>query len=142
MPTDKGDGGRAAPIYVSDLDRCEPADALVDVPQWRKWRRPPYQTAGFPGTMRLAAEEPAAPDVPYPLAVRGWHRLHVGVCLEDGSHAVQVAARLSGDAAAAVFHRRSGVSDRKARVEELYWKEADLTGQRIVISHVRAQVGE
>ena len=67
------------PVYVGDLDRCRPSEALSDNPQPGRWRAMEYDTESFSGTMLLAGVETGAPEVTYPLAVSGWHAISVGL---------------------------------------------------------------
>ena len=64
-------GFASAPIYITDLDGCQPATAISPEPRHRHWRAMPYETVGLSGTMLLAGPETAAPSVVYPLDQSG-----------------------------------------------------------------------
>ena len=66
-------------IFRTDLDRCEPSEALGADPQHRRWRAMAYATDDISGTMLLAGPNTAAPNVRYPLDARGWHAVSIGV---------------------------------------------------------------
>ena len=89
------------PVYLTDLDRCEPAAALVDVPALRHWRTLAYTTEDLQGTMLLAGPQTAAPTITYPLEASGWHAISVGLvrCHHGGHHvrASELQVRLTGD---------------------------------------------
>ena len=67
------------PVYLGDLDSCQPTDALTQSPQPGRWRLLDYETDVVSGVMLLAGPETGAPEVTYPLKVSGWHAVSVGV---------------------------------------------------------------
>ena len=75
--TDRGFAAR--PIYLTDLDRCQPAGALSPEPAIGRWKTVSYATDELAGVMVAAGTETAAPDITYPLNVPGWHAVSVGV---------------------------------------------------------------
>jgi hypothetical protein len=120
-------------MYLTDLHRCTPASALSRRAERGRWRLLEYETPSFSGTMLVAGEETVPPNVTYPLDVRGWHRISIGLYGEkwDGDTVVQV--KLSGDPAFSVITLKEG----PLRIlHELFWKEADLTGQQIVFGQL------
>lgn len=92
-----------------------------------------YETENFAGTLLVAGEETLAPEITYPLKARGWHRISIGLYGErfDGDTVIQV--RLTRDPGFVVLTLKEG-PDRA--IQDLFWKEADLTGQRIVFSQL------
>jgi len=92
-----------------------------------------YETDTFGGTLLVAGEETVAPEITYPLAVRGWHRISIGLYGEryDGDIVIQV--KLSRDPAFSVLTLKEGAL---RIIQDLFWKEADLTGQRIKFSQL------
>ena len=50
-------GLEAEPIYVTDLDRCLPSDALTARPSRGRWRTMPFETQDFSGTLIAAGTE-------------------------------------------------------------------------------------
>ena len=71
-------GLSAGPVYLSDLDRCRPSDALSRESEPRRWRMYDYEVATFAGVMLMAGPETEAPDITYPLEVNGWHAVSIG----------------------------------------------------------------
>lgn len=126
-------------VYLADLDRCEPQHALSARPKRGRWRTLDYATEAFAGTMLLAGEETVPPPVTYPMNVRGWHAISIGMFVEryEGSLAVQV--KLSGDPAFTVLTLKPGP---RRQIEDVFWKIADLTGQQIVFSQLCGAVSE
>ena len=55
------------PIYLTDMDRCQPASALHPEPGPGLWRTLEYEMDALSGVMIMAGPETAAPDVTYPL---------------------------------------------------------------------------
>ncbi|MCY3911906.1 MAG: family 10 glycosylhydrolase [Chloroflexi bacterium] len=130
-------------IYRTDMDRCEPAEALGEDPQHRRWRAMAFATDDLAGTMLLAGPNTAAPTVRYPLDMQGWHAVSIGVLPsrpgESDGHAVRV--RLSDDAVESMLNSASATSNRvhDKAIVEMFWKVADLTGQDLHIGQVAWQ---
>lgn len=130
-------------VYLTDLDACQPPEALSGFPKWRAWRVVPYETETLTGHMLLAGEETGAPEVRYGLGREGWHRIYIGLYPEGGTADVQV--RLTDDTSPCVLHINQGRDhpDRPAghAIFDVAWKEADLTGQDIHFTQVCTHVG-
>ncbi len=127
-------------IYVGDLDRCRPSEALSDDAQPGRWRTMVYDTESFSGTMLLAGVETGAPEVTYPLAVSGWHAISVGLYPYHGQE-IEVRARLSGEGTFSMLKLgRPDLSGRAQTIHEMFWRFADLTGQEIVLGQIAHQV--
>ena len=126
-------------IYRTDLDACQPADALYRGSRARHWRLLSYELEGLAGTMVRADEETAAPELTYALRASGYHAVSLGLMAES-SEDVVVLARLSGDASATVI--TCPVTDRpgRHRIRELFWKIADLSGQDLVIGQQNRRI--
>ena len=146
-----GDRGFAGePVYISDLDKCQPASALSAEPRFRKWRTLEYETDRFSGVMLMAGPETAAPEVKYTLDVSGWHAVSIGV-YGDQQNIIHVLARLSGDDTSSLLMLREigwepGEAEGKMKevsdpgIRELFWKVADLTGQELVLGQETMRV--
>ena len=130
-------------IYRTDMDRCEPAEAVGADPRHRHWRAMAYATDDLSGTMLMAGPNTAAPAVRYPLGVQGWHAVSIGVLPsrpgESDGHAVRV--RLSDDAVESMLNSASATSTRvhDKAIVEMFWKVADLTDQDLHIGQVAWQ---
>ena len=113
-----------------DLSKCEPASALTRRMKNGHWRMIDYETDEMRGTMLIAGEETWAPEVRLKLGLEGWHAIYLGLY---GTGYTQFPSRvkLSGDACF-----RELVRDRPNAhsLEEAFFKNADLTGQDLVIA--------
>ena len=88
----QGPATRDGAVYLTDLDRCRPASALSTRLRRGAWKMVEYETDDFSGTMLVALEESAAPDLTYALNRSGWHRIYVGIL----SKAIRTAQTGSG----------------------------------------------
>ena len=128
----------SAPQYRTDLDRCEPADALSATPKRRHWRTMSFETDDVAGTMIAAGPETAAPPVRFPLRASGWHAVSVGVVPSfkstDDTATLAVPVKLSGDDTFSVLTLNLPSLQTRLLpdwsgpvVVEMFWKIADLT---------------
>ena len=135
--------GHDAAVYITDLEHCQPATSLSTTPRRRAWHVQPYETADLSGHLLSAGEETAAPEVALGLERSGWHRICVGVYPEHGVRAA-VEVKLSNDSCYSLLHVGEdwkGSSPHGHNVHELWWKEADLTGQELYIRQVCTPTG-
>lgn len=144
-------GYAAEPVYITDLDHCQPSGAMTARPARRRWRTMPYETEMFTGTAISAGTETQAVDVTYPLEVKGWHAVSIGLhgsssheihwALSAGGYDhMPVGVKLSRDKA---FSNLTVVPNghlKRMNLEELYWKTADLTGQQVIFHQVSRRV--
>ncbi len=139
------------PIYLTDLDRCEPAAALADVPALRHWRKLAYSTDDLEGTMLLAGPQTAAPTITYPLDASGWHAISVGLvrCHAGGHHtrASELELRLTDDRVPTVLvlpsladHYPDERMPEHREVAELFWKYAELDGRHLELGQPAARL--
>ena len=132
----------AEPIYLTDLSRCQPADALSSKPRRKHWRTLSYTTDGLEGVMLLAGPETAAPEIHLPLDVDGWHAVSIGVMpahtVEEGG-GLELELRLSDEAVPTLMKLPPDRRSPEALVE-MYWKTADLTGRTLVLGQVTARM--
>ncbi|MDO8686391.1 MAG: hypothetical protein Q7J78_06965, partial [Clostridiales bacterium] len=124
-------------IYLSDMSRCRPDSALAEKLEKGRWMLIPYETDEVSGTMIGAQSFIKAPDVALPLGVSGWHAIYIGYwnphyAYDNGT---MVKVKLSDDPA---FYRISQGEQRTGSrtpcvIQEVFFKNADLAGQDIVI---------
>ena len=125
-------GFSAAPIYVTDLERCQPADRLSPDGGFRRWHTIPYEAEGFSGVMLKAGPETRAPEVRYPLSITGWHAISIGVHPTSEEGLPQALVKLSGDDTYSVITWDTGGHHlRRKQLQEIFWKVADLNGQAV-----------
>ena len=55
-------GFAADPIYMADMDVCQPAQAISPQRQRCRWHTVSYETSDFAGTMLCAGPETVAPE--------------------------------------------------------------------------------
>lgn len=131
------------PIYLTDLDRCTPAGALSTEPRRHAWRTLPYSTGAFNGVMLLAGPETAAPPVTYPLNVRGWHAVSIGVhpfWSEPEGRQLEVQIKLSGPGPFTILSwPRVPFGGHAEHLHEHFWSVADLTGRHLEIAQPTAR---
>ena len=120
--------GENSTIYLSDMSRCLPKEALSTDTRQGCWRLVEYETERGQGVLMYALAGMDAPSVEYPLNVQGWHNITIGLWsfLNDIGW---VKVKLTGDAH--FTHLSRGKPDRFT-LEESFWKAADLTGQSII----------
>ncbi len=128
------------PVYLGDLDSCQPTDALTQSPPPGRWRLLDYETDVVSGVMLLAGPETGAPEVTYPLKVSGWHAVSVGVFPHYGEGS-EVLLRLSGDDTFSMLRRApSEMAVHELSIEEMFWRIVDLTDQDLVFGQISYQV--
>jgi uncharacterized lipoprotein YddW (UPF0748 family) len=127
-------------VYLTDMSRCLPASALSRKPQRNRWRLLDYETDPLKGTMLVAGQNTAATPVTYPLKLKGWHAIYFGIRSygynEDYS---RLLVRLKKDSTFSLISHR-GDSGKRNRLDDIFWKAADLTGQDIVMGQWTTQV--
>ena len=144
--TSFGDQGFSSePVYLADLGRCRPQEALTQRAKRGCWRVLDYDAESVSGAMLMAGPETAAQQVTYPLGLRGWHAVSIGAYLMPGV-TVQLQLKLSDDRAFTILTLPQAEPDWtvhsavQEQLREMYWKVADLTGQELVISQISWQV--
>ena len=144
-------GFSAEPVYLTDLDRCEPASALSSDPRLGHWRTLAYETETLSGVMLMAGTETAAPEVTYPLKATGLHAVSIGVW---GDHVTPGTTRWYGQLRTfgEVLVKRSGDDTFslltlpglewgfEERLLELYWGVVDLTDRDLVLGQVQWRI--
>ena len=152
-------GFAADPIYMADMDVCQPAQAISPQPQRRRWHTVSYETSDFAGTMLCAGPETVAPEVTYPLNVTGWHAVSIGIHPTNAneSEIADFLVRLSHDSTFSILKwplppghrtlgehptggRRTDYHFRRTQLHEIYWKTVDLTRQQLVIRQLAIRV--
>ena len=127
-------------VMLTRLDRLVD-DGHIDAGNPDLWKAIPYQAKGFRGVMLGDGGGPAPVPLPIHLRKRGAYRISLG--LYSGWRLPQVRVRLSSDLCCQRVRvpgrRRDGVHDVSCRIYEVPWKEADLTGQRLILESCFAE---
>ena len=84
---DRGFSGE--PVYLTDMERCTPSEAIGRESVRGSVAGYDYETAGFDGVLLMAGPETEAPDIAYPLDVTGWHAVSIGIHPTDGGQSRQ-----------------------------------------------------
>ena len=131
----------AEPVYLTDMGRCEPAEAASGWAVFKKWRKLEYEAQGLSGVMLLAGPEQAAPEIRYDLGASGWHAVSIGVYTRM-EPPIDLLIRMDDEE---TFSRLSYPAEGRPRAEEigeLFWKIADVTDRKLVLGQTAVRVGE
>lgn len=117
-------------LLVSDFYRCLPNDAISFVRKNNGWLLKRYRAGTLEGTMLTA--EPGVPvsEVTYPLRLKGWYSIHVGIYQPD-QRACTLEVKLTGDGVRRVVTGCSFLHEPYGYIVEGHWKDADFTGQSL-----------
>ena len=129
------------PVYLTDLDRSSPSEALSPSARLGHWRLLPYGMDDRSGTMLYASEQTGAPPVTYELDRHGWHAISIGVMPADHEYEpwdMQVLARLSSDPAFTTLTvpSRPAMPGQGDWIVDLFWKVADLSSQDLQLGQI------
>jgi len=126
-------------IWLTDMSRCVPKHALSAKRRRYHWQMIDYEAeGGLRGVMVSAGPETEAPDIIYPLDVKGWYGIYIGIWglgSENEEMKSMVKVRLKDDPCFTIFTREKPSF---GTIEEGFWKYADLTGQHIIIGQQRS----
>mgnify|MGYP001026688461 CR=1 FL=1 len=121
------------PVYITDFERCQPKEALFKGEKKNSWRLCSYKARHIKGTMLIGEVGENLPEIVYPLNLRGWYSIWLGIYKPDQGYC-KFQIKLTKDE----FFRDITISEYLYEgyqwIEEGLWKYADLTGQKIIIS--------
>lgn len=124
-------GDLAKPIYLREMRRCLPTNAIADALLPGCWRAVDFQSEIGDGTMLFAGQTSQARPITYPLKRTGWHALWLGV--HSWYPNAAVGARLTKDSAVTRFEivprSEPNGSPPSVWIEDMFWQYADLTDQ-------------
>jgi hypothetical protein len=106
-------------------------------PRRGRWRLLDYEAEGVKGVMLVAGQNTGAPEIRYAPSRRGWHEVWLGLRSYGGEYQTHLQAKLTSDSAFSLLIHRG---EDRARIDEYYWKSANLTGQEIVLRQFRRQL--
>ena len=133
-------------IYLSDFSHCRPASALSRTPKRHRWRLLDYMSDKAEGVMLVAGHNTAAPEITLPLNRKGWYAIHFGLRSRFGESRLE--ARLKSDSTFTFITHNDVVGQKQnrkdyeiratnfdtgTRIDDLFWKVADLTGEELVL---------
>ena len=139
VPADE-QADQARPIYLTDLSRCEPGSALSRKARRNHWMLLDYQTDAHKGVMLVAGHNTAAPEVRYPVLQKGWHAIYIGLrSWGEGKFSTRFELRLNSESTfSEMIHHATRES--RERIEDYFWKIADVTDESIVFRQLTRQV--
>ena len=128
-------------IYLTDMSKCLPEDALSTTPTRHKWQVVDYNAGEISGNMVCAPPPYETPAITLPLNVEGWHAFSIGFWPGiEQEHPCVVKYRLSDEEVYTVisYPRQSpslpGCFWDRTEIIETFPRYADLTGQDLVFS--------
>jgi hypothetical protein len=125
-------------IYLTDMARCRPREHLSEKAERGRWRLVEYETRDLKGVMLLTNPTTAAPNVTYSADFKGWYAISLGLwdwawnvafAMYVGLGQNMVKIKLADDPCFACISKERP----DYRIEEFFWKNADMTGQSFVI---------
>ena len=124
------------PIYLMNLDACRPQSALSTKAERHRWRLLKFECDVGQGTMLVAGQNTAAPEISYPLDRSGWYSIALGLRSAYGNTEIQV--RLDDESTFTILtHRPDPAAEN--RIDDVFWKVAKLSGQAIVFRQLCIQ---
>jgi hypothetical protein len=140
------------PVYVLDLSVCRPASALSRTPRRGRWRLLDYESDRGKGVMLVAGQNTRAPEVTLPLNRKGWYAIWFGLRSQYGESRIE--ARLKSDSTFSLITHHDLIGQRierrdmelrstsftsGPRIDDLFWKYAELTGEEVVLRQVSVE---
>jgi hypothetical protein len=146
--------GSGDPIYLADLDQCEPSSALAKIWTPKHWRLTDFVSDHAKGVMLAAGQVTGVPDLTYRLKQKGWFAIYFGLLSKYSESRLLVRlqrepvfslltpndmAETQTDWVDIQFGRHSYRSD---GIEELFWKYDRLSGadDAIVMRQLKVQL--
>ena len=127
------------PIYLTDLGKCTPPDALSDVPTEDQWLVVDYDAGEIKGRMIAAVAFAEPPEVRLPIDVTGWHAISIGYW-PGTYHDSTIRYRLSNEAVCSVIYHKHEFQWAKAELLETFPRYVDLTGADAIVLAKQKQV--
>ena len=128
------------PVYLSDLSLCRPSSALSRKANRYHWRLLDYETDSFKGVMLMAGQNTAAPEVTLEFNRKGWHAIYFGLRSYGGwEDETRLLARLKSESTFSMISHQETPGARN-RLDDYFWKTADLTGEVLVLQQYCTQV--
>lgn len=119
-------------LFITNLDRCLPAEALSG--KWQKncWRIVDYETmSDISGKMLMGTQDSTLQEIHYPLGLKGWYRIFLGLgnAYLNPPKMPMLKVKLSSDPC---YTRITPTLNHWwMEIDDCLWKEADLTGELI-----------
>jgi len=125
-------------IYLADMSRFEPRSALSRKPMRHHWRLLDFESDVAKGVMLVAGQNTGAPEINLPFEQKGWHRIYFGIrSFGAGEDETKLLVRMDDRNVFTTIRHKQGAPD---RIDEYYWRTADLTGRRLHLRPFRLQL--
>ena len=109
---------------------------ISDICEIDKWRKINYETKLGKGTMLLAAQGSSPSSVEFDINLKGWHRIYISMIKLRSDSYTHI--KLTDDLWYSGVRPSSAFPPAKwcvsEYIEEIYWKSADLTNQKIIMA--------
>jgi hypothetical protein len=133
-------------VLFSDLgNELAPREAMTERLTPSAWRRVPYETRDFKGSLVVAGPRQKVPPLTLSPRLRGWYRIFLGVVglgsmMDSASCDNYVWVRLSGDPA----YTRVRAADELSyqTVDEFFFRCEDMTDKTLTFLHPEAREAE
>ena len=119
-------------IYLTDMGKCLPADALSPVSTHTQWQVTDYDAGEIKGKMISAQAFAKAPQVRLPLNLTGWHAISIGFWPGVYGDAT-VRYRLSNEPVFTVVHQAHTHQWTRTDLIETLPRYVDLTGADSIV---------
>ncbi|MBO5069712.1 MAG: hypothetical protein J6C37_05040 [Roseburia sp.] len=127
---------REEQIFTDLTQIAENQELISDKCEMNKWRKISYRTGMYGGHMLVAAESIIQEKVTFQLNLQGWY--HIYLCFINMRKRNYTYVKLSNDLCYTGIEAAQRENPRKwcdtEYVEEIYWKSADLTNQKIIMA--------
>ncbi len=121
-------------ILINELDKAVDGELLQkSKAQTNLWKAIPYESEEFAGVMLGGGGGPKQQPITVRLGAKGKYRIFLG--LYGGYNAVQFKVKLSKDDKSTTLPIKV-TGNRTLVISETFWKEADLTGQDLILEGV------
>ncbi len=114
---------------------AEKKDLVSEIYEPDKWRKVSYKTKLCEGKMLLAGQESKPEPITLNLNIKGWHRIFISIMNLRSENYTYV--KLSDDSCFTGVRSSGRLPIQWCPtecVEEIYWKSADLTNQKVVLA--------
>ncbi len=121
-------------ILITNLDKAVDSKLLQKKQtETNLWKTIPYQSEEFAGTMLGGGGGPKQRPIAIRLNAEGSYRIYLG--LYGGYNARKMRVKLSNDPSSTVVPIEVS-GNRTLTISEAFWKEADLTGQDLIVEQM------
>ena len=127
-----GEGEAPKAIYLTDMGKCLPANALSAVSTHTQWEVAEYDAGEIKGKMIIAQAFAKPPEVRLPVNLKGWHAISIGFW--PGVYGESTLRyRLSNEPAFTVMHHPQDFQWARTDLIETLPRYVDFTGAESIV---------